>query len=220
MKKSLINLSCVAGLALPLQAGEVLSTPKEVLPVCGWNWFAGGSVGYLTDVEEAMYTLHLGTEYTCDNHDCSHAIFLEVGYADFDDNIGGPSLDVGDSTFDIDFDIDTNIIPLTLNYKFEKGIAQNLGWYIGAGAGVAFVDSDLDANVNGNTVESESEDDTVFYGHAFTGLVYNFTESFETFLGARYIWMDDPDLNNDFVSDNYGSLDGDVLVELGLRFNF
>lgn len=214
MKKSLITLSCVTSLVLPIQAGEVLSAPKEVIPSCGWEWFAGGSVGYLTDIEEAMYTLHLGSEYVCDNHDCSHAIFLEVGYVDDD---ASTSIQDPNSTAPllVDLDLDASIVPLTLNYKFEKGLTQNLNWYLGAGAGVAFVDFDVDS-----TIGDESFDDTTFYAQAFAGIVYNFSESFESFLGARYIYMDDPDLTGIDEFDNEISLDGDVLVELGLRYNF
>ena len=39
--------------------------------------------------------------------------------------------------------------------------------------------------------DSESDDDTAFYGHIFAGLVYNVSDTFEVFGGARYIFMDD-----------------------------
>lgn len=35
--------------------------------------------------------------------------------------------------------------------------------------------------------EKESDDDTVFYGQIFTGLVYNFGPRFDIFGGIRYI---------------------------------
>jgi len=88
-----------------------------------------------------MYTLHVGMERQIDDVS-SHAIFLEVGYANADGSgtaksqasIGNPQTK--------NFDVDTDIIPVTINYKYERSITDKLDWYIGAGVGLAFVDTD------------------------------------------------------------------------------
>ena len=48
-------------LALPVFAG---TTAKQTIapppPPCLVTWFAGASVGYLTELEQPMYNLHVG----------------------------------------------------------------------------------------------------------------------------------------------------------------
>lgn len=215
MKKTILALPLALGLTAATQAGEVM-TAKEVIPPpdpCRLQWFLGASGGYLTDAEEEMYHLQFGAEKWCPTH--SHALYLEVGYTEFDEDYD--FLDTSQSTAVIpgEYDLDVEIIPVTLNYKYERSFSNNLGWYIGAGAGIAFVDLD----VSGSGF-SEGFDDEVFYGQIFTGLTYNFSESFEIFGGVRYILMDDPDLTDFDDIDEHASIDEDFLVELGLRWNF
>ncbi|GAA5497606.1 hypothetical protein Rhal01_03802 [Rubritalea halochordaticola] len=214
MKKTILALPLALGLTAAAQAGEVM-TAKEVIPPpdpCRLQWFLGASGGYLTDAEEEMYHLQFGAEKWCPTH--SHALYLEVGYTEFDNDY-----DVEDrqQVFPAPglYDLDVEIIPVTLNYKYERSFSNNLGWYIGAGAGIAFVDMDLE----GLSVD-DSYDDEVFYAQVFTGLTYNFSESFEIFGGVRYIFMDDPDLTGNSDVDDNASIDEDLLVELGLRWNF
>lgn len=209
-----------AALTATAVAGEapVMMSSKQVIPPpapeCHLQWFIGASGGYLTDVEEDMYHLQFGVEKVCPDKCCTHALYLEVGYVDFDESF---SLDVNDDP--IDFDLDTQIIPLTLNYKYECNLMDNFNWYIGAGAGIAFVDVDADID-NGIDSISDSFDDEVFYAQIFTGLVYNFSENVELFGGVRYIFMDEPDISGDSDFDERFSIDEDFLFELGLRYNF
>ena len=210
MKKFALTLMTGLTLAASAQAGEDYSAkapaPMPAPASCAWNWFAGGSVGYLTDMDTAMYTLHVGTEYKCELS--PHAIFLEVGYANSD------ATGFGDTTnLDTKFDVTTDIVPLTLNYKYERNFTDKLGWYIGAGAGVAFVDASHDGGDYNSFKDISSKfSDAEFFGQIFTGLVYNVSDSFEIFGGARYLYMnDDKDFNT------YGD---DWMFELGARFNF
>ncbi len=122
-------------------------------------------------------------------------------------------------------DYEAQIIPITLNYKYECALTGNLNWYIGAGAGIALVDLDTEhtsyympgpdivTNASSPRTRKTSADDTVFYAHIFAGLVYNISESFEVFGGARFIFMDD-------VFGNQSPLDEEIHYELGGRFNF
>ena len=216
MTKTAMTILAGLALATSAQAGEDYSAkaPAPIpAPACGWNWFAGGSVGYLVDMDTEMYTLHVGMEHKCAGSQGSHAIYLEGGYAKADGfglaEYRGSSTPLDDHKFDVD----TDIVPLTLNYKYENVLAGSLNWYIGAGAGVAFVDASHNgSDWNGTHDIADQFSDAEFFGQIFGGLVYNISESFELFSGVRYIYMND---DKDF--DTYGD---DFMVELGARFNF
>jgi len=170
--------------------------PMEPAPAPSlWSWFAGGSIGYLNDFEEEFYSIHVGAEKF--SGETSHAIFLEVGYAEYDETIFGTSVD-------IDF------VPVTLNYKFERPLTGNINWYAGVGAGALFIDADAGGF---------SDDDTVFTGQAFLGLVWNISDRFEIFGGGRWIYLDGGSFSDSGESVDTDS-DDDILGELGLRFNF
>ncbi|BDS07863.1 hypothetical protein NT6N_29030 [Oceaniferula spumae] len=219
MKNTALTILAGLGLATMAQAGSDYSPqpiPVAPAPSCLWTWFAGGSYGQIDgdDWDEDIYTLHIGIERKCADNPCgSHAFFLEVGYTEKDetfDIVFVPDPPV--AVFVNEHDFEARIVPITLNYKYECSLAGNLNWYVGAGVGVALVDLDISGqNVDG------SWDDTVFYGHIFAGLTYNVSESFEIYGGARYIFMDDPDVAG---YDEALSLDEDVHYELGARFNF
>jgi len=199
MKKFALTLLAGLTLAASAQAGEDYSAKAPAIAPAPalWTWFAGGSVGYLTDMDTEMYTLHVGAEYK-PNDISSHAVFLEVGY-------GNPSksFDDGNTKFNVDIDM----IPITLNYKYERQLVGNLNWYVGAGAGVMVLDGGSHSVFDGLS-------ETEFLAQAFGGLVYNVSDSFEVFGGARYMYVTDDNLDN---LDAYGD---DWLIELGVRFNF
>lgn len=214
MKKTALTILTGLALAATAQAGESYSAkaPAPIPDPCLWSWFAGGSGGYVDDIDNDMWTLHIGKEYTCPGSDRSHAIFLEVGWTDWDDSdtFADPS-NSSQPLFDVDFDY--SVVPITLNYKFESSLTNNINWYIGAGAGVAISSIDWDT-----AFDSDDDSETNFYGHIFAGLVWNVSESFEIFGGARYLYMDGNDELEDY--DIKGVLDDDFFYELGARFNF
>ncbi len=222
-----------AGLALAsscVQAGTTYTTPAPAPSVGIWEWFAGGSVGYLTELEEEMYTLHLGAEYINPNSQGTHAIYLEVGYTqdDADFSYNPPPGMTGGRT--VKAAIDFDIIPITLNYKYEAPLMENLHWYLGIGAGIAIVDSSYDWSWTQAVAPpfhrgsgSENGNEVQFYGHVFAGLTYEISDSFEIFGGVRYILMDDLDIETTALPDqsyHTAGIDGDVLLELGLRYHF
>jgi opacity protein-like surface antigen len=205
-----------------------------------YNWFVGGSVGYLLEAEEEMYHGHIGMDLGSQLGGWDQAIFLEVGYADLGEcsNFGypdpqgsstggkGPGGDFEDYLYyygqgRVCFDLE--IIPVTLNYKLERPLTQSLSAYLGIGAGVAFMDAE--AKIGGS---DDSDDDTVFYAQFFTGLVYNINPTFELFAGARVIYFDDPDFSLFGSSVDLDDLDDagvdidntDYLIEAGARINF
>jgi len=221
----LTTLATITGLALAAtaQAGEEASAKQVIAPIaalCDWSWFAGGSVGVIDgdDWDEDIYTLHIGKERKCAGDKCSQAIYLEVGFTESDfrdvDSVSSPGEpDPIITTTSITTDIE--IIPITLNYKYECELSDKLNWYAGAGAGIALVDVDIETSVSGDNggPTSESDDDTAFYGHIFAGLVYNVSDTIEVFGGARFIFMDD-------VLGGDSPLDEEVHYELGARYNF
>jgi len=159
-----------------------------------------------------MYHLQFGVEKLCPTH--SHALYLEAGYTDFDYRADTPPATPG-QVVPLFVDVDVEIIPITLNYKYERSINDRLSWYAGLGAGLALVDQDISS-----VLGKSSFDDTVFYAQAFVGLTYNFSEAVELFAGARYIYMDDPDLSGISEYDDDSTLDDEILVELGVRYTF
>ncbi|BDS07865.1 hypothetical protein NT6N_29050 [Oceaniferula spumae] len=222
MKNTALTILTGLALATAAQAGSDYSAKSMPVappaPSCLWTWFAGGSGGYVSgDWDEEIYTLHIGAERKCPGSDCSHALYLEVGFTEKED-----SFDAFIGDFLREFKFECEVIPITLNYKYECNLTGNLNWYVGAGAGVALVDckQSLTTFTQGGSIrQSQSEDDVVFYAHIFAGLTYNVSESFEVFGGVRYIFMDDPELGGGTLSDDY-TLDEDVHFELGARFNF
>lgn len=229
-------------LALPAFAGP--SAKEMIAPAqapCLYNWFTGGSVGYLTEFEEAMYNLHVGTDTCWNLAGWNLALFAEIGYTEKDEDYAGSNESIlsappiisnvfgsggsvslselesalaataANSPFNTGYDLD--IMPITVNAKLERNLTGNLNAYFGAGLGVARVD--LSVN-NGFTF---SDADWVFTAQIFAGLSCNVTQNFEVYGGARWIYFDDAKLS-DSVRSATLELDDDLLLELGGRFNF
>lgn len=202
------TLTVIAGLALAAsaQAGEDYSAKAPPAPApapCLWTWFAGGSVGYLDDAKDAMYTLHIGKEFKCPGSEKSHAIFLEIGYATDDFKAS----ERNGSTQSTIITGDITIVPVTINYKYEDVLTGNLNWFVGAGAGVAFGEASVDT-----PSYISDEDERFFYGQIFGGLVYNVSESFEVFGGVRAIYMND--------GSKWSAFEYDWIFDVGARYNF
>lgn len=152
------------------------------------GWYLGGGVDYLFDAEEPFYNGHLGYDFGG-----GHSLFLESGW-------------LGTEEFVFPFNVDIDIVPITLNYKYEYMFNERFGLYAGLGAGA----SNVDVNVG-----FVSDDDWTLTAQAFAGLVYNVSENFEIYGGARYLWIDDPDL----FGATFDKFD-DVSAGVGVRFNF
>jgi len=224
------TFACLAGLVLATaaQAGtpatEMAPAPESGL----WQWFIGGSVGYLTDLEEPMYGLQAGMEYQTAGSPASHAVYLEVGYTQ-DDVSGSETANLpGGVSWDASADLD--IIPITLNYKYQTALMDRLNAYAGLGVGIAVLDSSVDwrwsqavAPPNNTGAGSDDDSEVLFYSHVFAGLSYDVSDSLEIFTGVRYILMDNEDLKVDFAGQSIGyeaGIDGDFLIELGARYRF
>lgn len=178
-----------------LRAGEAEATTTTYQPGPAYTqhrgWYLGGGVDYLIDAEEPFYNGHLGYDFGNGS-----SLFVESGWLGDEE---GPS-------FLFPFTADVDVVPVTLNYKYEYMFNEAFGLYIGAGAGASNVDV---------SAGPFSDDDWVFTAQAFAGVVFNVTPNFEIYAGARYLWLDDVSL----FGANIDDLD-DVGVGAGIRFNF
>lgn len=219
MKKSLLLLMALAG---PAWAGEVKSSKAPIPPPEEpnlWNWFIGGSAGYLVDFDEPMYTAHVGVDTPYKVGPFDTAIYLEVGYTKKDESSLIPDTfqTIPGATAALDASLE--IIPLTLNFKLERQLTDSLNFYFGAGIGVAFTSFDADINYTFAPDVHVSEDDTVFAAQVFTGLIYNINPHFELFGGARWIYIDASD-HAPVPGTSDLDFNSDVLIELGARYTF
>jgi len=154
------------------------------------TWYAGGSVGHLSNRDETLYTLHLGANLF-HSGSLTHSVFAEVGYSEED---------VSDAQF----------IPVTLNYKLDYQIGGRFSLYAGFGAGAVWRED------TAYGIATSREDDSVeFMAQAFAGISYELCSSFQLYAGDRYIWVDDSDWH--FTSEDTGD---DVALEIGARFRF
>lgn len=165
--KSLATIGILLGLGSAAFAGEPATTTYTPAPAPVsdlYTWFVGGSVGYLIDNEEAIYTLHVGAK-VAQSGPITHSLFLEGGYTEFDESF-----------------VTSEIIPVTLNYKLDYNFTDAFSLYGGVGVGAAFID---------NETFGFSDDSVELTAQAFIGVGYDVTSNFQIYTGARYIWVDD-----------------------------
>lgn len=210
--KKIITL--FVALSLPAFAGsgkQVVAEPEPSLA----EWFAGGSIGYLLEFDEPMYHLHFGQDTGHQLGGWDFSWFLEIGRTEKNangDNInsvppGNLNLD-GFEDFYANFDLE--VMPITINSKFEKALTDSLTAYLGVGAGLA----NIDVSTPGAAVPL-SGDDWVNFAQLFAGVIYDLNSAWELYGGARWMYIDEADINGVTLE-----LDDDVLIELGLRRNF
>jgi opacity protein-like surface antigen len=190
--KSIATLGLALALGSSAYAGETTtattySAPPTEAPSL-WTWFVGGSAGYLLDNEEEYYTLHLGAKLG-ESGPLTHSLYLEGAWSEFE-NLG----------------LETQIVPVTLNYKLDYALTDRFSIYGGVGAGAAFVDTE---------VGPFSDDSVELAAQIFAGVGYDVTPNFQLYTGARWIWVDDSEIFNVPVD-----IGDDVGLELGARFKF
>lgn len=191
--KNIIRTCCALALITPLCAGDHTPAPSTAPTTTSYDstcWFLGGGADYMFDSEEVFWNGHIGY-----NLSEASALFIEAGWIGEDEDFGNTNISI-------------DVVPVTLNYKYEWALGDQLSWYLGAGLGAANIDVDVE--------DFGSEDEWSFMAQAFTGLVYEFTPAFEAYLGVRYMWFDEPDFGGSGDLDDFD----DWGVGLGLRFNF
>ena len=221
MKLDPLVIAAFAGLSASAFAGTSEPAPAQAPARESYlsGWFASASFGQIYDVgsnitnafnvnqdlgdlDFDMYSLQAGRRFNYQEYGISTALYLEVDYFDGDvdfNNIAG---------FGIlnQLNADINIIPVTLNAMVERNLYGGLGCYLSGGMGYGFTDTD---------VLNQSETDGGFYAQIAAGLNYKFTEKFEMFGGARWVYLDSLDFGNTTLE-----LDDGFAWEAGFRFNF
>jgi len=219
MKKTIIALMLVAGTAMAgTSSKEVMPPPPAPPEQDMWRWFIAGSGGYLLDWEEEMYHAQLGVDMPYDWGGFKPSLYLEVGIAETDDATTIIDPTIPTAVFTTTLISNFQFVPLTVNFKLEREIVNNLHFYAGLGAGVAFTEFEAYAPFAAGPPLSVSEDDTVFYAQIFAGLGYDITDHFEIFTGARWIYLDEPE--SLAAAAGVATFEDDVLVEGGLRVTF
>ncbi len=179
------------------------------------EWFISGSYGQFDDVgntDADMYALQVGRRFSSFGG-FDVAAYLELAYLDGENDF---TYEVG--TVQYDGNIDTEVIPLTINLMLERNLVGGLGFYAGGGIGYAWTDGEIDGN-GPASVEFDLDSSGGFYGQLSMGLYYKFTEAFSVFAGARWIYLGelefgDSDSQLPDSSDNAWGWEG------GLRFSF
>lgn len=228
----------VAASAASAFAGEpapAYAPPQAAaLPLTGW--FIAGSFGQLYDVGKGldswafnttdydsarvgkldfdMYTLQIGRDLCPLGAGFGLAAYLEVNYLDGDVSIDAHPRT--DTTLATDFGLDAQIIPVTANLKLEHTIAGPISCYLTGGLGYAWTKYSGE-----NTSDSSSSTGGGFYAQLTAGLIYNITEQWEIFGGARWIYLSS--LDGAKVGFNNAAeikLQDSWSWEAGIRFNF
>lgn len=198
MKKALLLSLSLAAPAFAGTSEITPSAPPATYQDNTWDWFVGGTAGYLFEADEDIYTFQLGANSPWTVSGWNVALFVEAGWTENHETFAGPGPG-GDPNLDI--------VPITFNVKFERLISGGLSAYVGGGLGPAYMEADFAPAFGG------SQDDWVFSAQVFAGLAYRVNDNFEIFGGARWLYLDDPDFGGT-------SLDDDISIEGGLRFHF
>lgn len=161
----------------------------------------GADVGYLTDDQEAYFSARLGHAFKSDAS-LSHQVELEFGYTSHSETV---------SLLGVPVTATSKITPVTLNYRAEALTSGKLGYYFGAGAGLARVSFSMP----GSGVPTISDGSRALALQAFTGLSYQVAPAATLHLGVKYLWIDEVELAG--TSAEVGS---DLALSAGVSFKF
>ena len=211
-----------------LAAGSVLAGEKAVLdkspvtpPPSLYSWFAGGTVGYLLENEEEMYTGHLGIDLPNKLGGWDQAIYLEIGYAELSGcaNYGGSDngfVNIGDGGLG-DYSQVSGVKTMIMDDYKRDSFGFLFSQYGRACFDLEIVPVTINYKLEKPLTEalncyisagagvafidaeadigpsSDDDDDTVFYAQLAAGVLYEVNPSFELFAGARLIYFDEPE---------------------------
>ena len=127
------------------------------------------------------------------------------------DNLG---VTVGDLVADGQGDVDTLFVLANLYYDFDLG--GRFKPYIGAGAGVGFVDVDYSPSAT----PIIQDDTTAFAYQAMAGVAYQVTPATALFAGYRYRATTDVEVEASLFPAEFDVENSASIVEAGIRFAF
>jgi opacity protein-like surface antigen len=171
-------------------AGLMFATAAQAGP------YTGGSVGYLYDLEEPIYSGRLGYEFSSGGA-LTCGFEGELNYVRFRETTAGLRSSV-------------DLLPLMANYRGSVSLGGPVSLYFGGGLGSAYYDA---------SVGRLSETGWVFAAQAFGGLEFFFNENVSLLAGARYLYFDDYDARISGNNVNFPSVD-DVAIEIGMTIRF
>lgn len=161
----------------------------------------GAEIGYLLDNQDAYYSGRIGWDFKS-GPELSHQLELEVGYTQHSETaslLGSPVT------------AKSKITPFMVNYRAETTRASKLGYYFGAGLGLARTSFSMP----GSGLPSVSDSASGFAAQAFTGVSYQPSAATTLHLGVKYLWVDDVDLFGSNVE-----VGDDVVLTVGVSFKF
>ena len=161
----------------------------------------GADVGYLVDGEEEYISARLGHAFKSDTS-LAHQVELEIGYTSHAETV---------SLLGVPVTATSKITPVTLNYRAETLTSGKLGYYFGAGAGLARASFSMP----GSGVSTISDSGSALALQAFTGLSYQVAPAATLHFGVKYIWIDDVELFG--IKAEVGD---DVVLSAGVSFKF
>lgn len=131
--------------------------------------YAGTTVGYLVDGEQAFFSARVGSE-VAKSGGLIHSVEGEVG--------------IGSTT---DSGLRLNFVPVMANYRLTGATGQpGLSYYAGAGAGMSR-----------QKLTGWVEDDAwAFAAQAFGGVELALTPTTSATIGARYLWLNNYTIAN------------------------
>lgn len=147
-------------------------------------------------------------------YNVNHAIGFEAGYIKSD--VDGESLGV-------DFEANTELIPVFVNYTIganfgdDANDASGFIWEAGLGLGGFFADVEQEVNAS-----SENGDDFIFGGQVFGRIGYRFAESVGVLLGARYMTAEDGrfSYSRDFGNEIEGEVINSFAIDFSINYTF
>lgn len=161
----------------------------------------GAEIGYLTDNQDAYYSGRVGWDFKS-GPEMSHQLELEVGYTQHSETV---------SLLGSSVTAKSKITPFTVNYRAETTRAGKLGYYFGAGLGLARTSF----NMPGSGVPTISDSASGFAVQAFTGVSYQPSAATTLHLGVKYLWIDDVDMFGSSVE-----VGDDIALMAGVSFKF
>jgi opacity protein-like surface antigen len=137
--------------------------------------------GYLLTSEEAGVSARLGYEMkTVDS--LSHQLEVELGYFKHSD-LSGHGLFKQTGQLGLG-GTETKIVPLTLNYRIAIQGSQKIGYYFGAGVGMARTSVRISAN---SSPSGLSDDDSSIIFQGFGGVTYQIASTTSLYAGLKYL---------------------------------
>jgi opacity protein-like surface antigen len=164
---------------------------------------------YLLGSEETGFSARLGYDMKT-AASLSHQLEIEVGYFKHSYSAGRglfkqtSLLGLGGA--------ETKIVPLTLNYRLAVQGTQKIGYYFGAGIGMARTSVWIPAN---SSPSGLSDDDSSVMFQGFTGVTYQVASVTSLYAGLKYLWI-----GNVTAFGRSVKMGGDAAITAGISCKF